>query len=111
MCTVTFASVSEASEEEEEVEMSDDQRNSLIEEIKSMFAELSKDAKTEFESLKSKNEKLEVELAKAKAKVEELDVKLKAEPAQEPVKHIDKEVKLSENPSLHERLAHIKSKF
>jgi hypothetical protein len=105
------ASVSEASESEEEVEMSDDQRESLIEEIKSLFAELSKDAKANADSLKEKNEKLEVELAEAKAKVKELDAKLKAEPAQEPIKHSDKEVKLSENPSLQERLAHIKSKF
>jgi hypothetical protein len=105
------ASVSEASEEEEEMELSDEQRNSIKDEVMAMIAELSKDAKANADSLKESKSKLEVELAEAKAKIEELEAKLKAEPAQEPVKHADKEVKLSENPTLTERIRFAKSKF
>lgn len=105
------ASVSEASVEEEEMELSDEQRNAIKDEVMAMIAELSKDAKSNADSLKESNSKLEVELAEANAKIEELEAKLKADPAQKPVKHTDKEVKLSENPSLTERIRFAKSKF
>lgn len=105
------ASVSEASGEEEEMELSDEQRNAIKDEVMAMIAELSKDAKSNADSLKESNSKLEVELAEANAKIEELEAKLKADPAQKPLKHKDKEVKLSENPSLTERIRFAKSKF
>ena len=103
------ASVSES--EGEEVEMSDEQKESLKDEIVAAIMELSKDAKAEVDSLKEKNEKLEAELSKANNKVSELETKLSETAAEKPLKHKDQEVKLSENPSLVERVSYIKSKI
>ena len=104
------SSVSESSEEEE-IEMSDDDKNAIIEQVKEMMAQLKSEVTIDLDKVKAELSDKAKENEVLKSEIQKLETKLKEEPAQQPLRHTDKEVKLSENPSLKERLAHIKSKF
>lgn len=104
------SSVSESSEEEE-IEMSDDDKNAIIEQVKEMMAQLKSEVTIDLDKVKAELSDKAKENEVLKSEIQKLETKLKEEPAQQPLRHTDKEVKLSENPTLTERIRFAKSKF